>query len=154
MEHYEDEVVRSDQGRGETFDDVMEARISRRTVLAGGLALGLSTLALGKLADWAPSAPRLSFKPITSPPTGASIVVPEGYQWMPLLRCGDPIFPNATALSPRAQTAEAQRLQSGYNCDFVGFMPLPQGQTSSNRGVLCVNHEYTNPELMFPGYDK
>ncbi|MDF1750231.1 MAG: PhoX family phosphatase, partial [Alphaproteobacteria bacterium] len=36
--------------------------------------------------------------------------------------------------------------QFGYNNDFIGMIPL-----SAERAVLCVNHEYTNEELMFPG---
>ncbi len=36
--------------------------------------------------------------------------------------------------------------QFGYNCDYVGYVELEPG-----RGLLCVNHEYTNEEVMFPG---
>ncbi|MDU0365558.1 DUF839 domain-containing protein, partial [Rhizobium sp. 25PS6] len=32
--------------------------------------------------------------------------------------------------------------------DYVGFIPL---EGSSEHGLLVVNHEYTNPHLMFPG---
>ena len=48
----------------------------------------------------------------------------------------------------RAQTAEKQARQFGYNTDFVGFIPI---DGSSDHGLLVVNHEYTNEELMFPG---
>jgi secreted PhoX family phosphatase len=50
-------------------------------------------------------------------------------------------------------TAAEQERRFGYNCDYVGFLPLPFGTQSSERGLLVVNHEYTNPELMFPAYD-
>ena len=46
------------------------------------------------------------------------------------------------------QTAQAQLMQFGYNNDYVGFTALNDEGT---RGLLCVNHEYTNEEVMFPG---
>ncbi len=47
----------------------------------------------------------------------------------------------------RAGSAAAQQQQFGYNCDAIAFFPL---ERSGRRGLLCVNHEYTNDELMFP----
>ena len=38
--------------------------------------------------------------------------------------------------------------QFGYNNDYVAFIPIGD---DGNGGLLCVNHEYTNEEIMFPG---
>src|SRR5690606_2217982 len=63
---------------------------------------------------------------------------------------GDPLFPDSPAFDPRNQSAAAQRRQFGYNNDFVGYIGLPFGSNNPDHGLLCVNHEYTSPEVMFP----
>ena len=55
---------------------------------------------------------------------------------------------DAPAFDPRHQSVEKQLRQFGYNNDFIGFVSLDGEAT---RGLLCVNHEYTNEEVMFPG---
>ena len=47
------------------------------------------------------------------------------------------------------QSAEAQLKQFGYNNDYMAL--LPDRRSERDRGLLCVNHEYTNEEMMFPG---
>jgi len=63
-----------------------------------------------------------------------------------VIRWGDPLFSDSPAFDPMNQTAAAQRRQFGYNNDFIGYVPLYE-----NRGLLCVNHEYTTTNLMLPG---
>src|ERR671937_892952 len=76
----------------------------------------------------------------------------EGYVADVLIRWGDPLFKNAPAFDPNDQTAAAQRLQFGFNCDFVGYFPLHAAGDRKKRALLCVNHEYTTGGDMFPGY--
>ena len=68
-----------------------------------------------------------------------------------LIRWGDPVLPGAPAHDPYAQIAAAQKLQFGYNNDYLAFFPMPGAANPSRHGLLVVNHEYTNEELMFPG---
>lgn len=77
--------------------------------------------------------------------------VPEGYDAQVLIRWGDPVTADAPAFDPNNLTAAAQEKQFGYNCDYLDFQPLPQGSNSSENGLLVVNHEYTNTNLMFAG---
>ena len=77
-----------------------------------------------------------------------SITSPTGYDADILIRWGDPIFPDSPPFDPLKQTAETQKRQFGMNNDFLGFIPL---QADGNRGLLCVHHEYAEPQMMFPG---
>ena len=70
-----------------------------------------------------------------------------GYESAVVVRWGDPVLPDAPAFDFDNQTAEAQTKQFGYNCDFVTFFPMGR-----DRGLLWVNHEYTDENLMFRGY--
>lgn len=69
-----------------------------------------------------------------------------GYRADILIRWGDPVTVDAPVFDPAHQSAAAQQRQFGYNNDFIGLVPL-----GDDRLLLCVNHEYTNEELMFPG---
>src|SRR3546814_7394302 len=55
----------------------------------------------------------------------------EGYGADVLIRWGDPMFADSPEFDPANQTAEAQEKQFGYNCDYVGYLPLPLGSTRS-----------------------
>ncbi len=80
--------------------------------------------------------------------------ISPGHNVQVLLRWGDPLTPSAPEWSPTAQTAAKQAQQFGYDNDFIAFMPLPYGSNSSERGLLCVNHESARNQMMFPGFSE
>jgi uncharacterized protein len=145
--------------RGEDFAQVLERRISRRTFIKGSAittAGVAATSALGQaaIANAAPLKRPAGFTAIEQPPiTSDEIIVPDGYTAEVLIRWGDPILEGAPEFDYENQTVAAQEQQFGYNNDMLAFFPLPQGEESSDNGILVVNHEYPNVDLMFPDYD-
>jgi len=144
IEHADD--IPSNPSSNETFSTVRQRRYSRRGVLLGGL-MASTALAEGGIfrAASAMDHGRFHFEEIAHG-VDETHHVAAGYDADILIRWGDAIFPDSPEFDPMNQTAEAQVRQFGYNNDFIGILPL-QG----NRAALCVNHEYTNEELMFPG---
>lgn len=138
-----------------SIGDVILARYSRRQTLRGLTAMAaLAALAptgrAGGGAAWAATAaPVLNFREVAHG-NSETHAVAEGYEAQTLIRWGDPLETGAAAFDPLAQTAEKQAKQWGYNNDYVGWMPLP-GSTNAGHGLLCVNFEYTDAHLMFPG---
>ncbi|NES13300.1 MULTISPECIES: PhoX family phosphatase [unclassified Micromonospora] len=151
------------------FGDLVEAEVSRRGVVragaVGALVLGFGGTVAGALAGAAPAAAApaaptapaaaptggmgngaLTFRPI--PPNKLdTLVVPNGYDHAVVIKWGDPVVPGAPEFDLHHQTAAAQARQFGYNNDFVGVLPIDR-----KRALLVVNHEYTNEDLMFPGF--
>lgn len=142
---------------GNTFQDVLARRIARRTFLKGALLtaplLVAAPAALGRRLAEASEGNDLRFDPI--PLDGQDrLVVANGYEAKVLIRWGDPVSRDAPQLNPFNQTQSAQEHQFGYNCDYVGYLPLPHHRTTNpRRALLWVNHEYTNERIMFPAYD-
>lgn len=136
-----------------TMGELISVRFSRRGFLKGSLAVSaiaatVSPLALLTAGDAkAAGASAFSFTEVEAG-VDATHHVAEGYDADILLRWGDGLFADAPEFDPANQTAAAQSRQFGYNNDYVGYIPL---DGSSEHGLLVVNHEYTNPHLMFPG---
>lgn len=155
------EEILSGNGRGEKMYDVIARRWSRRGLVKSALASGMVLSSAAKVAaqDATPAS-----SPAASPiangiaweaielDEGDDLVVAAGHTAIPFLRWGDPIFADAPEWDINNQTQESQEQQIGYNCDWIGWYSLPLGSENSDHGLLAINHEYTNPEIMFPGY--
>jgi secreted PhoX family phosphatase len=139
-----------------TMGDIIAERLSRRDLMKGALAVTAIGAAISPLAwigareadaQTASTTPSFAFQEIAAG-SDEKHHVAEGYDADVLIRWGDKVVGDAPDFDPKAQSAAAQAKQFGYNNDFLGFIPLGQG---GDRGLLVVNHEYTNVELMFPG---
>ncbi|MGV1014051.1 MAG: PhoX family protein [Methyloceanibacter sp.] len=147
-----DDVPLSPAG-GDTIGDIVARRYSRRDMMAGTLGVaaaavlfGPSALAAREAAALGIAADRFDFEEVAAGVDGTHHVA-AGYAAQILLRWGDPLFADSPAFDPLQQSAAAQLKQFGYNNDYIAFFPLgPDG----TRALLCINHEYTNEEVMFP----
>lgn len=164
-----------DKPQQTTLEELIEARTSRRNAIKGILAAGGAMTAVWCLPNTAagsikptessssntsqsgsaaedrplPELPHVYLSDEPSKTKGIGVV--DGYRTQVLVRWGDPIFEGAEPLDLKNPTASAQRNSFGYNNDFIAFMPLEKGSSNSRHGLLCVNNEFTNPELMFTG---
>ncbi len=159
----DDDDVSTNPTNNRPFIEIMDARYSRRAVLKGFAATAALGAAGGALTAGSAVTSRAAFA--AGDPSTLTFQQPkhvilkthqvaQGYDADVLIRWGDKVLADAPAWEASALTADAQAKQFGYNCDFLAYMPLPQGSDNSEHGLLHVNHEYTNPELMFAGWEK
>lgn len=154
MDDGEDQPANGSANR--TFGDVLAERLSRRDLIRGALAVSVAATVAGPLAMTVarpaaaagalPTA-RFDFTELAAG-SDATHHVADGYYADVLVRWGDPLLPGSPPFDPARPSASAQAQQFGYNNDFIGFIPL---EGRSDRGLLVVNHEYTNDELMYFG---
>ncbi len=143
-----------------TMGEIIAKRLGRRDFLKGALAVSVMSASVSPLAlmsaseahAQAPSTVKSAFDFI-EPENGVDDKhhIAPGYDADVLIRWGDAVMPGAPAFEPQKQTPAAQKLQFGYNNDYLGYIPMPGAANPSHHGLLVVNHEYTNEELMFPG---
>jgi len=126
---------------------------SRRGVLQGGLGasslafLGCSSGGCGKKDG---DAPTLGFTEVPIS-TEDKVIVPPEYTFQVVNAWGDPIMPGAPDWKPDAsQSAAEQALQSGMFHDGMEYFPLPKGSQASDHGLIAINFEYTDDNLLTP----
>jgi uncharacterized protein len=118
---------------------------------AGGLTLGglINTVQAAPVPP-GPGFPGIGFEsvPASLAPVADRVTVPAGYTVQAFVCWGDPIAPGGqNFVGDASETAAEQALQFGTHNDGMHFFPLGDG---SDRGVLCVNNEYTHEEILFP----
>jgi hypothetical protein len=124
---------------------------TRRVLLQGGLGAALSAL-FGPLAGCAaPGAgTRLGFQGV-APSEADVVVVPPGYTAQVLAAWGEPVGVAGVPMPPwredAGNSAAEQALQFGMHHDGMQFLPL---QADGRRGLLVINHEYTDDDLLHP----
>src|SRR3712207_5280296 len=157
------EDIGSNPSPGRSLGEMIEARLSRRAALRGLAGAGAAAVLTDQLLALAGTAEAQTLSvprqggpsTLTFPELRQQLSqdqsVAEGYEVQTVIRWGDPVLAGAPPYSPNALTAGAQAQQFGYNNDYLDFFPLPKGSNASDRGLLVVNHEYTNTNLMFAG---
>lgn len=140
--------------------DLMAKQPSRRSMLAGALGsaaavrfLGGGLLAAGTArAASAPSAAAtptglLGFTEV-APSDADSFLVPPGYTASVILPWGTPLFANSPAFQEDASNDAAdQELQVGFNHDGMHYFPMKPFR--NRRGLLVLNHEYTDARQIY-----
>ncbi|HEX2074290.1 MAG TPA: PhoX family phosphatase [Geodermatophilus sp.] len=148
------------------FSEIVSTRLTRRSVLAGGMlaAAGFLTTSVVRapaaraVPGAASAGPVLGFQPI--PPSGADhVVVPPGYAARPFIPWGTPITGSFPAFVPGTpeegvpggNTAAQQAEQVGMHHDGMTYFPLDEGADGNGHGLLVLNHEYTDEFYLHRG---
>ncbi len=156
MSAIDDDAI-SNPSSNESFQQVIDARLSRRTVLGGSLAaatalaVGLDPLLRAVPAGAAPAAgshrpprPLLGFEGIGTS-TADAVVVPDGYTAEVLISWGDPISRGPAFKADASNSSADQERQWGMHNDGMVYFPIE----GSRRGLLVENNEYTDDVLLF-----
>ncbi|GLI95347.1 PhoX family protein [Methylocystis echinoides] len=179
MSHPRNDIALSPAGSNHICDIIERVNVDRRALLrsavssaalasVGGLTLGglLSTVHAAPIPagfDF----PGIGFESIPAETRARNVAVhggsdtavldrvsvPAGYKAELFVAWGDPIMPAAAPfIGDASETAAQQARQFGMHNDGMHFFPLPEngGRLSSERGVLCVNNEYTHEDILTP----
>ncbi len=146
------------------FHDVLQAHLSRRAVVAGGLATAATTFLTPKFAlaghqhqgRWrrGRNGRRLiDFTPVANADGGGpEPSISPDYQYQVLIPWGEPIEPGGPAFS-YPPNAKDQAEQIGIGHDGMAFFPRYDNRyfyrLRNNRGMLVINHEFGNNSTIF-----
>lgn len=143
--------MRPDPPETPTISELAQRRLSRRTVLAGGLTgaaasffSATSGVGAATAATTATQRRLLGF-PAIGPSSADAVVLPPGYRYEVLFAWGDPIVPGGPGFAEDASNPAAEQAQqAGDQHDGMWFFPI----RGSRSGLLVVNHESTAEQLL------
>jgi secreted PhoX family phosphatase len=152
MDHVDDDTV-SNTSDNPTLDEIAAARLTRRSVLGGGVAAAavVSASGIGALLSSVPASAKggrkhlLGFTGI-APTTADAVTVPPGYTAKVLIAWGDPVSDGPAFRQDASNSAYEQEWQWGMHNDGLVYFPI----RGSARGLIVQNHEYTDDGLLFP----
>ncbi len=132
-----------------TIGDVIQQRFGRRDALKGALAITTVAFLMGESApaNAGPAASAFDFEELKAG-NDVNHHVADGYEVNILLRWGDALFSDSPEFDPVSQTTASQHRQFGYNNDYIGIFNIADRPDNL---LMCVNHEFASPEVMFPG---
>ena len=138
------------------IQQLIDARVRRRAVLGGSVAVAATgflaghALAPGRARGQSASgrpAPKLGFTEVPVS-TDDAVIVPPGYVYDVILPWGTPLLAGAPGFAEDASnTAADQAQQVGFNHDGMHY--FPRSWFGSRRGLLVVNHEYTDDAMIY-----
>ncbi len=144
------------------FSNILSARLSRRNLLKGSLAmasasyLGVGSMLLSPAGD-AQAAMRKLRLNFSAVPKGLEDLVrlPAGYSYNILLATGDPIAADIPSYAnDGTDEAASFSLRAGDHNDGMHFFGVDRrgrwDKQSSDRGLLCVNHEAVTAAFLHP----
>ena len=124
--------------------------LSRRAFLQRAAALGVLPFAgcASSPENFQPL--KMEFAPVPIS-TEDTVRVPAGYSAQVFYRWGDPVGQSSGSpqfRSDASNSAAEQALQAGMHHDGIHFFALPPGSSNADRGLLVMNHEYTDDGLL------
>lgn len=157
-----DELEVNNQTSTAPFSEVMDARLSRRSLFKmGGLGVSLGIFSLFPAKVFAQAQAdkitkavnggRVTFEAIPYS-TLDTVIVPEGYKAVAFYKWGDPIgIPGNIPEFKKdgSNTTDEQAAQAGMHHDGIAYFPLEAGEKASSHGLLAMNHEYVDNGLLF-----
>ncbi|MCW2814805.1 MAG: hypothetical protein JWN84_2260, partial [Nocardioides sp.] len=78
-----------------------------------------------------------------------AVVTAPGFTSAVVVRWGDAVVAGPE-FDAAKQSVEAAKTQFGFNCDYVGLLPLDPHKPLGDEALLVVNHEYSTEPAMFP----
>jgi uncharacterized protein len=154
MSIIDDDLVSNTSGNP-SLGEVLEGRLSRRTLIGGSVAAAVVFSGVGSLVDAVPAqaghAQRRKPRPLVGfsgvPVSSAdTVVVPDGYTAKVLISWGDPVSDGPAFRPDASNSAADQARQWGMHNDGVVYFPI----RGSREGLLVQNSEYTDDVLLFP----
>ncbi len=157
---FDPDDISSNPSTATSFAEVVQSRFSRRSALTGGMAVAAgfltTSIATSPAAAAAParggsqSKRLLGFAPVPLS-TADEIIVPAGYTATAFIPWGTPILGRFPKFVPGGNTAAEQEQQVGMHHDGMHYFPIGRGREGNERGLLVVNHEYTDEGYLHTG---